>query len=147
MGFSWFLTTSTGLAMVLSMVWPWIYCCVMIICEMSLVFCQIDNPRFSFITYWILRILIHVENLLDEIWKFVKLVSYVSQQRGSPWLDAFGILHSITICNLLFIRTPNVQYCCVIHTHAISPGPSLDWVRRSFAFLLLWLFLKSTTRL
>ena len=26
----------------------------------------------------------HVENLLDEIWKLVNLVSYLRQQRGSP---------------------------------------------------------------
>ena len=26
----------------------------------------------------------HVDNLLDEIWKLDTLVSYVSQQRGSP---------------------------------------------------------------
>ena len=27
---------------------------------------------------------IYVENILDEIWKLVNLVSYISQQRGSP---------------------------------------------------------------
>ena len=32
---------------------------------------------------------IHVENLLDEILMLVNLVSYVNQQRGSPWLDEF----------------------------------------------------------
>ena len=36
---------------------------------------------------------IRVKNLLGEIWKFVNLVSYASQQRGSPSLDAFGIFH------------------------------------------------------
>ena len=35
----------------------------------------------------------HVKNLLDEMWKLVNLVSYLSQQRGSPWLDAFRTFH------------------------------------------------------
>ena len=56
--------------------------------KMSLVFCQTDNPWFSFIMYMIFAIeefnlFIHVENLLDEM--LVNLVSYVSQQGGSPW--------------------------------------------------------------
>ena len=34
---------------------------------------------------------IHVDNLPDETWKLVNLVSYVSTERGSPWLDAFVI--------------------------------------------------------
>ena len=33
----------------------------------------------------------HVENLLDEIWKLVNMVSYVCQQKGIPCLDTFGI--------------------------------------------------------
>ena len=45
------------------------------------------------------NLFIHVENLLDEIWKLVNLVPYVSQQRGRPWLDPFGISHNI-ICLL-----------------------------------------------
>ena len=51
------------------------------------------------------NLFLHVENLhvLDEIWKLVNLVSYVSQQRGSPWSDAFGIFHNNScLLELLF---------------------------------------------
>ena len=37
---------------------------------------------------------LHVENLLDEIWKLVNLVSYVNKQRGSPD-PTFEIFHNI----------------------------------------------------
>ena len=49
-------------------------------------FCQTDNPRFSFIMLVTdkFNLFILVENSLDEIWKLVNSVSYVSQQRGSP---------------------------------------------------------------
>ena len=43
---------------------------------------------------------IHIENLLDEIWKLMNLVSYVSHQRGSPWLYAFGIFRNNSSCLL-----------------------------------------------
>ena len=64
---------------------------------MSLVFSLADNPWFRFVThcyYWTVLSSIHVKNLLDEIWKLVNLVSYVRQQRGSPWLNAFGIFRN-----------------------------------------------------
>ena len=52
---------------------------------------------------------IHVENLLDEIWKLVNLISYVSQRRESPWLDATivvyqtfeGLWYQATECAIL----------------------------------------------
>ena len=39
-------------------------------------------------------IVILIDNLLDQIWKLVNLVSYVNQQRGSPWLYALEIFHN-----------------------------------------------------
>ena len=41
-----------------------------------------------------------IDNLLGEIWKLVNSVSFVSQQRGSPWLSAFEIFDN-NICSLV----------------------------------------------
>ena len=61
-----------------------------------------DNPQFGLSCIVIEQFYpsIHVENLFDEIWKLVNLVSYVSQQRGSPWLNAFGIFHNNSLLKL-----------------------------------------------
>ena len=67
------------------------------ICEkMFLVFAKqiIHDLVLSILLLKSLHPFIHLENLLDEIWKLVNLVSYISQERGSPWLDAFGIFHN-----------------------------------------------------
>ena len=99
MGLSSFLTMPTGLATVLSIVWPQIllspfhkklidlwdvigFFAKQIIHDLVLLCIVIEE----------VNLIIHVENLLDEIWKLVKLVSYWSQQRESTWLDAFEIL-------------------------------------------------------
>ena len=58
-------------------------------------------------------------------------VSYVSQQRGSPWLSALEIFHNNS-CLLEFRR---VWY---LDTYAFSPGTSRGRVRRSFLLLWLW---------
>ena len=62
-----------------------------------------------------------MQNLPGEIWKLVKAVSYyVSEQRESPWLAAFEIVHN----NSCFFRTPNGICHHVLlrnHTHAFSP--------------------------
>ena len=76
-----------------------------------------------------LRFVIHIDSLLDEIWKLVNSVSYVSQQRESPWLSAFEIFHNNSKC-LLELR--GVWY---LATHAFSHGPS--WGRVKWSFLLL----------
>ena len=110
MGFSWVLTTPTGLAMAL------INCLAsdpllcpfykqLIICEKMALFFV-----FVFVLFFAKQIIhdlvlscivieefntfIHVEDFLNEIWKLVNIVSYLSQQRGSPWIDAFEILHN-----------------------------------------------------
>ena len=109
MGFSWFLTTPTDLTMVvfirtLKIVrrCPWCFAKQII---RDLVLSCIVIEEFN--------LFIHVENLLDKIWRFVNLVTYVSQQRGSPCLDAFGIFYN-NIC-LLELRggmylAPGKQY-------------------------------------
>ena len=75
----------------------------MIICEMSLVFSQTDNPWFSFIWegfimyhYWTV-VCLYMLRTSSEIWKFVNLISYVGQQRGSSWLEAFGISIAVVV--------------------------------------------------
>ena len=93
-----------------------------------LVFSQTDNPWFCYI---VIDIVIHIDNLLDEIWKLMNSVSYVSQQRGHPLLSAFEIFLKNSC--LLVLRG---VWC--LDTHAFSPGPSLGRFRWSFLLLWLW---------
>ena len=87
-------------------------------------------------------IVMHTDNLLDEIWKVVNGVSYVSQQRESPWLFACEIFRN----NILFffvILFVCLFVCILLELWGVwyldtSPWPSLGRVRRSFLLLWLW---------
>ena len=92
---------------------------------MSLAFAKqiIRDLVLSYIVIEEFNLFKHVENLLDEIWKLVNLVSHVSRQRGSPWLDVFGIFHnnsclleirggmvsSHQVCNTTLLRNNNTH--------------------------------------
>ena len=107
MVFSWYLTTPVGLTKALSII-VWhrrLLLCPfhkkLIICDKkSLKICQTYNTRFSFIMYaYCYRTVLPVyrPTWRELTWRnleVMKLVSYVSQQRGSPWIDAFGIFHN-----------------------------------------------------
>ena len=92
MDFSWFGLVWSGHGFINCLASALLLCPFhkeLIICEkMTLVFCQTDikNPRFrhELLLNGLICFKVHVENLLDEIWKLVNLVSFVSQQRGSP---------------------------------------------------------------
>ena len=71
----------------------------------------------DFASSWIV---IHIDNLLDEICKLVNTVSYVSQQRGSPWLFASKIFHNISC--LLELRGVYILMHLVQGYHGVESG-------------------------
>ena len=79
--------------------------------EKSFGFCQTDNPQFSFIMYCYTYRQLTCRNLE------VNSVSYVSQQRGNPWLSALEIFHNNSCFNLL-IWTPKGRVSTILHTQA-----------------------------
>ena len=83
-----------------------VFCCKKLRIK-SLGFCQTDNPRFMHCYSY--------PRLIVETWKWVNLVPYVSQQRGSPWLSALEIFHNIS-CLLEF------QGVWYLDTYAFSSG-------------------------
>ena len=71
----------------------------------------------------------------------MNLVSYVSQQSGSPWLDAFGISHNNSCLSGVWYLTTEYAILSPNYTHAFSHGLS-QWV-----ILIVVTLLKTTTRL
>ena len=98
------------------------------LCEDVLGFCQkqiIRDLVLSCIVIEKFYLSIHVDNLFDRIWKLVNLVSNVSQQRGSPWLDALVIFHNNRcLLELRGVWHIGTEFAILLrnYTHAFSTG-------------------------
>ena len=98
MGFSWFLTTPSGFGygFISCLAWNLLLCPFrkkLIICEMSLMFCQTDNPRFSFYHVLLLKSLICLYMWRTWLNRFIRIGRYtINPNVLHVWSKKFHVL-------------------------------------------------------